>query len=93
MPRHRIIKGLRIGESPLRPVEVRLFICIDHDGFNGSSSHRSSYVIAADENHAKKLLDEVLIKAGLQPFEKYRYKLHEVPLDRWTAEILADGSL
>ncbi|MGE3479638.1 MAG: hypothetical protein AB7G80_09225 [Dongiaceae bacterium] len=93
MARHRIVEGLKMGESPLRPVGVRLFVCIDHDGFHGSGSGRASVVVAKDEVHARELLDKALERARLMPFKRCRYRLSEIPLDRWTAEILADGSL
>jgi hypothetical protein len=92
-PKRRHTQGLKLGESPLRPVGVRLFISRDHDGFHGASSHRASVVVAKDEVHAREMLDKVLLKNGLRDFRRCRYKLIELPLDKWVAEILADGSL
>jgi len=91
--RARHIEGLKVGELPMRPVDVRLFVCTDHDGEHGSRSQRASVIVAKDEVHARELLDKALLKLNLLPFKRCRYRLQEIPLDRWQAEILADGSL
>lgn len=93
MAKARIVEGLKIGEQPIRPVNVRLFVCVDHDGFHAPSSHRASVVVAQDEVHARELLDKALMKLKLLPFRRSRYRLSEIPLDKWSAEVLADGSL
>jgi hypothetical protein len=49
-------------------------------------------IVAKDEVHARALLDKALIKAKLLPYQRCPYKMEEIPLDRWCAEILADGS-
>jgi hypothetical protein len=93
MARGRHIEGLKIGEQPVRPVLVRLFVCTNHDGEHGSGSQRASVIVARDEVHARELLDRALLKLKLLPYARSRYKLEEIPLDHWRAEILADGSL
>ncbi len=91
-PKPRHIEGFKVNEQVLVPVNVHLFICVDHDGFNEARSHRASVVVARDINHARDILDKALIGMGLKPFAQYRYNLREIPLNRWQAEILADGS-
>lgn len=93
MARKRVVEGLKVGEQTLRPVGVRLFVTCDHDGFHGAASHRAAVVVAKDEVHAREILDKALQAMGLRPFKRCRYRLSEIPLDRWTAEVLADGSL
>jgi hypothetical protein len=89
--RTRHIEGIKVGHLPMTPVGVRLFVCTGHDGYN-SASHKASVIVAKDEVHARALLDKALIKAKLLPYQRCPYKMEEIPLDRWCAEILADGS-
>jgi len=91
--RPKEVEGLRLGEAMLKPVQCRLFYCVDHDGMNGSSSHRASVIVARDEVHARELLDKALVSIGLMPFRRRRYNLEEILLDRWTAKVLSDGSM
>lgn len=90
--RHSVIEKLNGGEMPI-PVPMRLFICTNHDGENGRSSHRASVVVARDHVHAQELLDKALLKAKLLPYKRHHYTLVEIPLFQYSAEILADGSL
>lgn len=91
--RPKEVEGLRVGEAMLKPIQCRLFYCVDHDGMNGASSHRASVIVAKDEVHARELLDKALTSISLLPFRRKRYILTEIPLDRWTAKVLADGSM
>lgn len=91
--RRSIVEGLKAGEIPLRPVNVKVFVCTNHDGYHAPSSHRASVIVAKDIVHARELLDEALIKCKLRPFKRYRYDLSEVSLNHWSADILANGSL
>lgn len=93
MARGRVVEGFKYGGKVLVPVNVRVFVCTNHDGWHGSSSARASVVVAKDEVHARELLDQALTKMKLMPFRRRRYTLEEIHLDRWTAEVLADGSL
>ena len=91
--RHRTIEGLRTGEKILYPTEGRLFYSVDHDGYHGARSARASVIWARDEIHARELLDKSLTSVKLMPFARKRYLLREIPLDYWTALVLADGSM
>ena len=90
--RTKVIEGLKVGELPMRPMDMRVFICCSHDGKQGYSTKRASIIVAKNEVHARELLDRALVASKLLPFVKHRYILSEVPLDRWYAEILVDGS-
>jgi len=89
----RFVQGAGFHEKMMVPTDVRVFTCLNHDGFHGASSHRASIIVARDEVHARELLDKALERSGLKGFRKVKYTLWETPLDRWSAEVLADGSM
>ena len=90
--RRKYVEGFRVNEQVL-VTKLRVFTCTNHDGFHGASSHRASVVVARDEMHARELLDKALVANGLKPFNRVRYTLHETSTDRYSADILADGSM
>jgi hypothetical protein len=90
--KHSVTEKLKATEMPI-PVQVRLYICTNHDGENGSSSQRASVVVARDQFHAQELLDKALLKARLLPYKRKAYTLSEISLEQFSAEVLADGDM
>jgi|APSaa5957512493_1039668.scaffolds.fasta_scaffold476538_1 hypothetical protein len=79
-----------ISDEELPELEMKLFVCTDHDKHQGEAQV-SSFVLAYDEQRAISLLDKSLVKAGLRPRTMWRYALSEIPLDKELAEVLNDG--
>lgn len=71
------------------PTQLKFYICTDHDYI--VSRGRASYVVAANEVEAREMLSHALIKAGLQPYDKYRFNLREVDITEAMAEVLVVG--
>jgi hypothetical protein len=66
-----------------------VYICTDHQTLNGSPLTPASIVFAPDEDTAKDVLDNELVKRDLLPFKDYKYTLREVNMTIPKAYILS----